>query len=81
MSKPNNIEAPITPAALRGWRERHGMTQTQLAEHLGVGRKAVGHWETGERGISTRTARQIRKLAGELGVPAPRDRHRLRGPR
>ena len=37
----------ITGAAIKGLRERNGMTQLQLAERLGVSDKTVSKWETG----------------------------------
>ena len=38
----------ITGAAIKGLRERNGMTQLQLAERLGVSDKTVSKWETGK---------------------------------
>jgi len=32
---------------IRGWRRYHCVTQEELAEHLGVTRKTVSLWETG----------------------------------
>jgi DNA-binding XRE family transcriptional regulator/desulfoferrodoxin (superoxide reductase-like protein) len=37
----------VTGAAIRELRERHGMTQAELAEKLCVSDKAVSKWETG----------------------------------
>ena len=37
----------VTGAAIKGLRERNGMTQLQLAERLGVSDKTVSKWETG----------------------------------
>lgn len=38
----------ITGAAIRSLREKHGMTQSQLAEKLCVSDKTVSKWETGK---------------------------------
>lgn len=37
----------ITGQTVKKLRERRGMTQSQLAEQLGVSDKAVSKWETG----------------------------------
>ena len=37
----------ITGQTVKMLRERRGMTQSQLAEQLGVSDKAVSKWETG----------------------------------
>ncbi len=37
----------LTGATIRDLRERHGMTQAQLAQQLSVSDKAVSKWETG----------------------------------
>ncbi len=40
-----------------------GMTQTQLADALHIGLRAVQYLEAGERNITDRTAAQVRHLA------------------
>ena len=40
-----------TPGALRAQRHRAGLTQEQAAERLGVSRRSVAGWETGERAM------------------------------
>ena len=47
-------------------RERAGMTQSELAEHLGVTNKAVSKWETGRAKPGLET---LRKLSAMLHVP------------
>ena len=42
---------PMTPEELREWRKARGLTQQQLAELLGVTRKAISNWECKERKI------------------------------
>ncbi len=42
---------PMTPEELREWRTSRGLTQQQLAELLGVTRKAISNWECKERKI------------------------------
>lgn len=41
----------ITPAALRAWRETHGLSQYRLAKLLGVNNATVTRWEAGEMEI------------------------------
>ena len=38
-----------TPDALRAQRRRAGLTQSQAAKLLGVSRRSIAGWETGER--------------------------------
>ena len=38
-----------TPDALRAKRSSAGLTQSQAAELLGVSRRSIAGWETGER--------------------------------
>ena len=37
----------VTGTMIKLLRENRGMTQTELAEKIGVGNKAVSKWETG----------------------------------
>jgi len=39
----------LTGEQLRQWRIAHGLTQSQLAQLLGVQRNTVTRWEIGER--------------------------------
>ena len=41
----------MTGADLRAWRERHGMTQVQLAAAIGVPQATVSRWESGTHPI------------------------------
>ena len=55
----------ITGAMIRRLREEKGITQTELAERIGVGSKAVSKWETA-KGLPDITL--IEPLAKALGV-------------
>lgn len=55
------------PNNLRAWRVKRGLTQEQLAEMVGTTKAAIGHLETGERGLSDKW---LRKLAPALGTTA-----------
>ena len=55
----------ITGATIKRLREAKGITQTQLAEQIGVGDKAVSKWETA-KGLPDITL--IEPLAKALGV-------------
>ena len=55
----------VTAATIRELREKQGITQTQLADRLGVTAKAVSKWETAN-GLPDITL--IRPLAHALGV-------------
>ena len=41
-----------TSNKMKQWRKRLGLTQVQAAELLGVGERAILHYEHGERSIS-----------------------------
>ena len=58
----------ITGATIKQLRERKALTQSQLAERLGVTAKAVSKWETG-KGLPDITL--IHPLALALGVSVP----------
>lgn len=59
------MDTYITGAAIRSLREKKGLSQTQLAERIGVSSKAVSKWETA-KGLPDITL--IQPLARELGV-------------
>ena len=61
------MDTYITGAAIRSLREKKGLSQTQLAERIGVSSKAVSKWETA-KGLPDITL--IQPLARELGVSA-----------
>ena len=50
---------------LKDLRQKHNMTQDQLAEKLSVTRQAVSRWETGETTPNTET---LKLLSGLFGV-------------
>lgn len=54
---------------IRALRESKGMTQTELAEALGVDQTTVSAWE---RGVAEPTLANLRRLADVLGI-APGD--------
>ena len=51
-----------TSTIIRELREKHSMTQEQLAERVLVTRQAVSRWETGESVPNTETLRLLSKL-------------------
>ena len=59
------MDVYITGATIKSLREKKGITQTKLADTLGVGSKAVSKWET-SRGFPDITL--IEPLAKALGV-------------
>ena len=59
------MDTYITGAAIRSLREKQGLSQTQLAERIGVSSKTVSKWETA-KGLPDITL--IQPLARELGV-------------
>jgi DNA-binding transcriptional regulator YiaG len=63
---------PMTPKDMERVREQLGLTRAQLAEALGVSRRAVVYWEGGERPI-TRVV--------ELAVGMLLQQHRQQPPR
>ena len=46
-----NLFYQLTPEELRNWRLKHGLTQQQLAELLGVRHSTISRWETGKHPI------------------------------
>ena len=59
------MDTYITGATIKGLREARGMTQTQLAERIGVSAKAISKWETA-KGLPDISL--IEPLAKALGV-------------
>jgi len=50
----SNILKSVTnmnPKELEAWRGKHGLTQEQLANHLGVTKACISRWESGKRSI------------------------------
>jgi transcriptional regulator with XRE-family HTH domain len=56
----------LTPEELQRLRLRLDLTQTELANHLGVARNTVTRWETGARKIAPPVAIAIRAVAQRL---------------
>ena len=56
----------MTPAELRTILHIYAMTQAELADYLGVSRRAVVFWLSGERSISRPVELAIRDMAGRL---------------
>lgn len=46
-----NRQKPPAALALHAWRKAHGLTQTQLADKLGVVWLTVQRWESGQRSV------------------------------
>ena len=55
----------VKPGELRRLRAELALTQTQLAEELGVHRVTVARWETGERGIPEPVARLLQRIRAD----------------
>ena len=50
-----------TKEIIKNLREKHNLTQDELAEHLMVTRQAVSRWETGETEPNTETLKLLSK--------------------
>lgn len=57
---------PDIGALLRVSRERLGLTQQMVAEHVGVSKSAISRWESGE--VENMGRSSIKTLAGVLGI-------------
>jgi DNA-binding transcriptional regulator YiaG len=55
----------VKPTELRSIREKLGLTQTQLAEEIGVHRVTVAKWEAGDRSIPEPVARLVQRIRDE----------------
>lgn len=55
-------------STLKYYRERKGLTQTQLSEKSGVGVGSIQKYETGERNIKTARACTVLRVAQALGI-------------
>ena len=62
----------VTARELKRIRVRLRVTQTKLAERLGVTQNTVARWEIGLRGIPEPTARLIRRLMEEKTLRQPK---------
>ena len=56
----------MTGQELKKWRQEQGLTQTQLAGHLGVIKTTVARWETGTRSIPSFLPLALQALATNL---------------
>ena len=45
------LAALVTPTALQAWRKQAGLSQSGLAELLGVDTMTISRWERGQREI------------------------------
>ena len=58
----------LTPAELREWRERHGLTQAEAGDVLGVAENTVYRWERPEEDdnhMRVRNPKAVRALMRE----------------
>jgi predicted transcriptional regulator len=67
----------MTATALKEWRLGLGMTQSQLADHLGTSQQMCGHLETGWKHATERTIKQLIALSKSWGVEPPRTHPRV----
>jgi DNA-binding transcriptional regulator YiaG len=61
----------MTSAEVKKAREAMGLTQSELADLLGVARNSVARWEMGMHPISTPVERLLRTLAASKATPRP----------
>lgn len=52
---------------LKKFREKHSLTQSDLARLLGVGRSNINRWESGERNIKSK---MVPAISEKTGIPA-----------
>lgn len=64
MSPAKPRPAAMTPAAFNKLLKANGLSRTKAAEVLGVGRRTVIRWGTGETPISRQVAALIRSVLG-----------------
>lgn len=55
----------LTGRLIRYWRERRGITRSELARRVGVTRPAIAQWETG---ASSPRDHRLEKIVEELGL-------------
>ena len=58
----------MTAHELKELRNHLGLTQTELAQRLGVALRTVQSWELGERGISEPISRLVKTLSESAGA-------------
>lgn len=75
--RPTHIDSAIG-AAIRAARFSRGLTQSDLAAHLGVTRATVASYETGRRKIPAETLIQIARRCGKpLGFFEPAEQRQI----
>lgn len=52
-------------ARITAWRQHHGLTQSDLARHIGISAAAVNHWE---QGLHEPTHENVALLSQALGM-------------
>ena len=52
----------FTAQEIKDLRKKHGMTQQELADKIGVDRVTVARWETGQKRPSQLARRQLARL-------------------
>jgi DNA-binding transcriptional regulator YiaG len=55
----------VKPGELQAIRDALGLTQEELADHLGVHRVTVARWESGTRAIPEMAVRLLRRIQAE----------------
>lgn len=60
-----DVDPLLTPAGVRGLRDRLGLTQARFAARLGASAQAVSFWERGTRTPTGLYAAALRRLAAE----------------
>ena len=68
VNHPNRSKVKDWPAHIKAFRERHGLTQRQLAEKLPAAITSVEDWERGKYKPSAYLKRALRDLARELAT-------------
>jgi len=63
---PNRSKVRDWPEYVKRFRERHSLSQVQLADKLRVDETTVQRWEAGERNPAPYLKRALRDLAREL---------------
>ena len=58
-----NPPKPMTPEGLKAYRQKHNMTQGDLANLLTVSLRTIENWEQGERTIPLHVPNTLRLVA------------------
>lgn len=62
-----NLPPSPTPGYIRTLREALGMTQTQMAERIGVDKMTVARWEWGKMAPGSAAVKGLEKLRRDVG--------------